>query len=129
MSKPADNRPRSTAGETAESLGKASAGRELSRDLSRLTPTKWRPAQLRQVEQPATSPEPAKSRRDRTGAQRQARARSRARQGRRIFRLLLDEDAAAEAVIAAGLVTDEQARDHGAVEAALAALIRSRILP
>jgi hypothetical protein len=42
----------------------------------------------------------------------------------RVFKLPLNEDATAEAVIRAGLVTPEATGDHAVVEAALAVLVR-----
>ncbi|HVA13564.1 MAG TPA: hypothetical protein VNF99_09960 [Stellaceae bacterium] len=63
------------------------------------------------------------------GARRQARLRVRQALGLRSFRLDLDEDRAALACIAAGVLTPEETADHEAVERALAQLVADRILP
>ena len=75
--------------------------------------------------------EPPRRRRpaDLTGAARQRQMRARRACGQRVFHLTLDEDAAAVAVVDAGLLTEDQTADHGAVETALALLVSKLILP
>ena len=64
----------------------------------------------------------------RAASARQRRWRARQACGFRVFRLALDEDRAALAILNAGLLTETELQDHERVERALEILVKKKIL-